>query len=399
MSGPGDRRFGMFGDDELDADVDMLLHGVVVDPRLLPLARLVDDVRVVAGSPPPTPTGELAAALAGHTAAADEDLSPGAAGAARIARQYVPTSAQAPSGRRRPARLLSRISAMSLAAKAALGLVLAGAGAVGAGATGVLPDPAVNAIRRTIEAVTPFELPDTGTPGSTDDGEPAALASGTTDRDPVGRATAGDDLAAVADRPPHEAAWADTPGARDWPIPAERSDSADATSAPSTREPDAADARDAGGPPPASGSAGAANGNSNADAGGPQPQSHGSSNSAGGPAPGGGSATPDPVPPPSHGPEHGSGPPLDAGPPAGSGPPPDAGSASDPATSSAPSHPQPPPQQGPPNRAAGPPASVTPGHEPARGGPAGGGSGGGAPSSAPGGAQPPAAGPGPAPGH
>ena len=53
MSASDDRPDEMFGDDELDTDFDMLLDGVAIDPRLVPLTRIVDDVHIVAGVLPP----------------------------------------------------------------------------------------------------------------------------------------------------------------------------------------------------------------------------------------------------------------------------------------------------------------------------------------------------------
>jgi collagen type III alpha len=406
VSGPDDRWFERYSDGEFDADVDMLLDGVVVDPRLVPLARLLDDARVVACGPPPAPTLELAAALTGHNVAAEDDLSPGAASAARIGRRYVPLASRAPSGHRSPARLPSRIGAMSWAAKAALSLAVAGAGAVGAGATGVLPESAVNAVRRAIEAVTPFDPPDAGASGHTDQGHHAAPTSGTTDREPVDRALAGPDAVAIEHRPPIDANLADDPRAATRRTSDDRSVAATSTNAPSSREPGVEDEQGLGGPSPVGNHAGAANGN----AGGPSPQPPGSGHPAGGSPPGaggpassGGAGSPGPAGSlpaghgrPAGGPPHDSGPPAGAGPPAdagaAAGPPSDGGSPSHAATPRVASHQQSPPLPHQPNRSTGPPAAGPPG-----GGPAGG-----APAAAHDGAapaaQPSATGPPPAPG-
>jgi hypothetical protein len=63
---------------------------------------------------------------------------------------------------------------MSLAAKIGLGLALAGVGAAGAGAAGVVPDAVVDAVRHTIEVVTPFELPGPASAGAGSEGLPGA---------------------------------------------------------------------------------------------------------------------------------------------------------------------------------------------------------------------------------
>jgi hypothetical protein len=159
MSGANDRPFDTFGTAELDADFDMLVEGIVVNPGLAPLARLVDDVQVAAGGPPPVPSDELVTILAGGGVDAG-DLSPGACRAGRIARRYAPASRPEGAARRPAAGMAGRIGAFGLIAKAGLALAVAGAGAAGAAATGVLPDPAVSLVRRAIDVVTPFDLPD-----------------------------------------------------------------------------------------------------------------------------------------------------------------------------------------------------------------------------------------------
>jgi hypothetical protein len=375
-----DRWFEKYSDGEFDADVDMLLDGVVVDPRLVPLARLLDDARVVAGGPPPAPTLELAAALTGHDIAAEDDLSPGAASAARIGRRYVRLASRPPSGHRSPARLPSRIGAMSLAAKAALSLAVAGAGAVAAGATGVLPESAVNAVRHAIEAVTPFDPTDAGASGRRDRGDRAAATDGT---EPVDRALSGPDAVVIEHRPPIDADLADDPRAATRRTSDDRSVAATSTNAPSTPEPGVGDPQGLGGPSPVGNHAGAANGNER----GPPPQSPGTGHpaggtpsGAGGPASSGGAGSPGPAgslpaghgrpaagPPPGSGPPAGAGPPADAGPPAAAGPPSDGGSPSHAATPRVGSHQQSPPPPDQPNRSAGPPAAGPPGGGPASG--------------------------------
>jgi hypothetical protein len=177
MSGPGEHSFEHLsrhvGDDPVDADLDMLLDGVAIDPRLVPLVRVVDEARTAAGGPPPSPTPELAAVLTGLVVA-DDALSPGAGRAAALARRCAPPAPTTAAMRRGVGRVAGRLRAMGVAAKAAVGLALVGAGTAAAGATGVLPDPAVDAVRHAIEVVTPFELPDAGASGYRDHHETPA---------------------------------------------------------------------------------------------------------------------------------------------------------------------------------------------------------------------------------
>jgi hypothetical protein len=76
MSGPDDRSIEMPIADELDAAIEQVLRGIVVDPVLEPVARVVD---LGSASAPPVPSPELAAILAGRRVP-DHELSPGAAG-------------------------------------------------------------------------------------------------------------------------------------------------------------------------------------------------------------------------------------------------------------------------------------------------------------------------------
>ena len=143
---------------ELDAAIDRALRGEPVGDDLAPLSQLVDDIRAMLGSPPPQPSAELAELLEGRIADAPAPATrafpePGArrAGQPRRSRQSARRSHASPS------RL--RIAALGVAGKAALGLVFTTAVAAG-GAAGILPDPAGHLVRRAIEALTPFDLPD-----------------------------------------------------------------------------------------------------------------------------------------------------------------------------------------------------------------------------------------------
>jgi translation initiation factor IF-2 len=202
MSGRGDHFVEMITDDELDEAVELLLRrGIVVDPTVEPMARLLADVRAVASGRPSAPSAELGAVLAGKLVA-DHELSPGAVLATRIARQSPPASpARHPlPPRGRVGRVPARVARMSLAAKTGIGVALAGACAAGAAAGGVLPGPAADIVRHAIEALTPFELPDqAATFGLDTDG---AAGAGTPDRGHGPRA-GGDDAHPQGDPGPH----------------------------------------------------------------------------------------------------------------------------------------------------------------------------------------------------
>jgi len=58
------------------------------------------------------------------------------------------------------AGLATQFAGLGMAAKAAMGLTLAAAGTTAAGAVGVLPTPAQNAVATVVEAATPFSFPD-----------------------------------------------------------------------------------------------------------------------------------------------------------------------------------------------------------------------------------------------
>jgi hypothetical protein len=180
---PRDDRFpNMLPSAQFDSAIEQVLGGDAVGDDAAPLARFVDDLRVMADRPPPRPSPELAALLAGS-------------GAEREARATVvtlrlrrPGRVQArstrPSSRRSPAAMRMRVAALGLAGKAAMLLAFATTAVAGA-ATGLLPQPATHFLRRAVEVVTPFELP----AGSTGDG---ALAENNTG------AAAGDEAAAAS---------------------------------------------------------------------------------------------------------------------------------------------------------------------------------------------------------
>jgi hypothetical protein len=160
MTRRDDRFANMLSSTQVDAAIERVLRGAPVGDDDAPLATFVDDLRVMAG-PPPLPSPELAALLAGRTAteaasAITPSSSPGKRRRAR-ARSTRPSS-----GRSRAAEIRLRVGALGLTGKAAVSIALAGTVAAG-GAAGILPEPATHFLRRAIEVITPFDLPDHAT--------------------------------------------------------------------------------------------------------------------------------------------------------------------------------------------------------------------------------------------
>ena len=217
MTSRDDRFLEMLTDSQFDDAIELMLRGIVVEPDLDPVARFADEAGALADASPPAASPELAALLAGEPLA-DRLLSVGATRAAAIARTCLPERGPSRrSGGAVVARTPARVAAMSLAAKAGLGLALAGAGAAGSGAAAVLPDSVVDAVRHTIEVVTPFELPDRASAGATtgaaDDPGSTAEATGS-------RPTAPDESESPIREPTgSDAGTGARPGASDTPRP------------------------------------------------------------------------------------------------------------------------------------------------------------------------------------
>jgi hypothetical protein len=148
MTRRDDRSPDMPSSAQFDAAIERVLRGDAAYDAVAPLAGFVDDVRVMASCPPPTPSPELTAILAG---------SPAGRAASAHSRW---TRSRA--GRSRATAVRLRVAALGVAGKVAVSLALAGAVAAG-GATGILPEPANHFVRRAIEVITPFELPDEAT--------------------------------------------------------------------------------------------------------------------------------------------------------------------------------------------------------------------------------------------
>jgi hypothetical protein len=218
VTSPDDRFLEVLTDSQFDDAIELMLRGLVVEPELEPVARFSDEAGALVAASPPPASPELAALLAGEPLA-DDLLPEGARRAAAIARTCLPERGSRPrSGCGGVvARTSARVAAMSLAAKTGLGLALAGVGAAGAGAAGVVPDAVVDAVRHTIEVVTPFELPDRASAGAATgaDDDPGSMAEATGSRP---------DASDESERPVPEPSGLDAgsnvlPGASDTPRP------------------------------------------------------------------------------------------------------------------------------------------------------------------------------------
>ena len=162
MSRPGDHHYEMPGAAPFDdASVEAFLSGRPVDAgQLGPVAAFADDVRVAIDGPPPAPTVEMARLLT------EGIQTPTGASRAALAPARGTRDAHL-SKRRKPmlisellAGLLARLAGLGAASKAALGLGVAAASVTGAGAAGILPDPAQQAVAKVVSAATPFEFED-----------------------------------------------------------------------------------------------------------------------------------------------------------------------------------------------------------------------------------------------
>jgi hypothetical protein len=184
---PRDDRFpDMFSSARFDAAIEQVLRGDAVGDDAASIAAFVDDMRAMADRPPAPPSPELATLLRGRAAtreaSATVDPSRPRTRSRRHARSTPPTSR-----RSRPSHGRLGVIAVPIAAKAAAILAVATTAAAGA-AAGILPDPATHFVRRAIEVVTPFELPDddAARPGQPDHrvDDPGATAIGPGDAAP-----------------------------------------------------------------------------------------------------------------------------------------------------------------------------------------------------------------------
>lgn len=123
-----------------DETIEALVAGRPVDERYEPLAAFVRQVRAVADLAAPPPSAALARMLQGEGVGGD----------------VLPELASR--RRRRAGSRLARAAGVGIAAKVALGASLAAAGVTGAGAVGVLPGGAGDAVRSAVEATTPIDF-------------------------------------------------------------------------------------------------------------------------------------------------------------------------------------------------------------------------------------------------
>jgi hypothetical protein len=156
---PRDDRFpNMPSSSQFDAAIEQVLRGDAVADDVATFARFVDDMRVMGDRPPPPPSPELAALLAG-TAAGRQARASVAPFRWRTRGRLRARSVQPRSERSRTAGIRLRLVAVPVAGKAAVFLAVATCAAAGA-ASGIFAEPATNFLRRAIEVVTPFELPE-----------------------------------------------------------------------------------------------------------------------------------------------------------------------------------------------------------------------------------------------
>jgi hypothetical protein len=144
-----------------DDTIDALVEGRPVPDQHAPLAAFASLVRAAGQGPPPRPGLELARLLRS-----------GVAGPGDHTTAIGTIAATAAHRRARRRHLVAKVASAGIAAKIALG-VTAAAAVVGAGAGGLLPDPADRVVQNAIEVVTPFGFgpDDSGT--GTGTGQPA----------------------------------------------------------------------------------------------------------------------------------------------------------------------------------------------------------------------------------
>lgn len=178
MSDPSDHDPQMPATQLLDDDtIDALVEGRPVADQHASLAAFACRVRAAGEGPPPPPAPALARLLRQGVPTVDGSR-PGAASGAE-------------SAGRDPARgrhLIAKAAGIGIAAKIGLGVTAAAATIVGAGAGGLLPDPADSVVRDAIEVMTPFGFGDDSGPGGrrSEDPGPDGTGPGTTGSGPDG---------------------------------------------------------------------------------------------------------------------------------------------------------------------------------------------------------------------
>jgi len=144
---------------DLDDDtIEALFAGrMPAGEELGSLVGFVEETRSAARGPAPVPSPQLAAVFAEGLSTDKRDLP---ATAASNVTGPAPQVAGLPKWRRRKMAIPQFLAGLGLAAKAALATGVAAASVTAAGAAGVLPEPAQNAVSGVVRAATPFEFPD-----------------------------------------------------------------------------------------------------------------------------------------------------------------------------------------------------------------------------------------------
>lgn len=230
--GPGDHEADMSATGFLSDDViEAIVHDRPVDPSWATLAAFTRQVRALGDGPAPRPSSELAALL-GRTTAADAGTDVDLVSTARlpvvamvdrpgpateptdVAGAHRSNGSSAPTGPTQPTGSLERPGTVGAGrrriAKVVLGVAVATAGVAGAGAVGILPAAANDAVRSAIEAVTPVHFADRSD-APTNAGDHGSDAP-TSDDHGSGGTTTIDDGATGADHRPDPSAAGEPPG-------------------------------------------------------------------------------------------------------------------------------------------------------------------------------------------
>ena len=134
------------------------------------LAAFADELRGLAKGPVPEPTPQLVALLVNGFSTEEGDLS---ATAGDAFPGPAPQAAGRPRGSSGRVALVRFLAGLGVAAKACLGAGVAMASVTAVGAAGALPGPLQNVVANGLEAVTPFDLPDSDDDAGDDATEPA----------------------------------------------------------------------------------------------------------------------------------------------------------------------------------------------------------------------------------
>jgi hypothetical protein len=138
-----------------DEVVEAIVRGDPVPGACALVAAFAQEVRLLASAPAPVPSPPLAKLLAGR----DPKRVPSRAAASRVVgRPGGGSERKRMPGIESVAGLTGKVAGLGLVAKLGLGASLAAAGVAGAGAAGVLPAAANDAVRGAIEVVSPVEF-------------------------------------------------------------------------------------------------------------------------------------------------------------------------------------------------------------------------------------------------